>query len=68
MASAQEVVSYWLGASVEGPEGAASERERWYRGGGVVDTEIRERFGDDVARARAGRLSAWESSPESPFQ
>ena len=31
----------------------------WFRGGEAVDQEIRERFGDDVQRARGGELDGW---------
>ena len=63
-ACARDIVDYWLGASPEGPAAADAERERWYRGGPEVDREIRTRFAERVAEARAGRLAEWESTPE----
>lgn len=60
----QDILSYWLGESIETPETAEARHALWYRGGPAVDEEIRERFGQRVVEARGGALADWERSPE----
>ena len=62
--SAQAIVAFWLGDSIQGPEAANAQRSLWYQGGPEVDVEIHERFGSSAERAREGKLVDWERSPE----
>ena len=51
----REIVSYWF----DGPE----SQENWFGGGPQVDTEIKERFGGLVEKARAEELNSWTTEP-----
>ena len=62
--NAEQIVSYWLGDSGKSPEAALTRHEIWYRGGSQVDEEIRGRFETHICRAREGKLTDWETSPE----
>jgi uncharacterized protein (DUF924 family) len=59
-----EIAAFWLGSSLESPEAASDRREWWYRGGAAVDDDIRARFGDLILKACAGKLMAWQSTPD----
>lgn len=58
-----EIVTFWLGTSLESPEAAFARRDWWYRGGAPVDDEIRARFGSLVQHACAGALTDWRATP-----
>lgn len=59
MASVEDVLAFWFGpAPKDEPPGPARIR-LWFQGGENVDREIRERFGEDVERARRGELNEW---------
>ena len=61
----EEILRYWFG-DLEGPHGFDSSKNAlWWAAGEAVDAEIRERFGELVARARAGELTHWSESPRS---
>jgi uncharacterized protein (DUF924 family) len=59
-----EIIQFWHGPAQESAEAAAERRDWWYRGGEVVDDEIRARFGDLVDQARNGELSEWGQTSE----
>lgn len=59
-----EIVDFWLGPCLGGPELAADRRDFWYRGGDVVDREIGARFGAWVEAACRRELMTWEKSAE----
>ena len=59
-----EIVAFWLGDSLDGPDAAAGRRDWWYKGGTTVDEEIRVRFGDLVPRACARELTGWQDTPD----
>ena len=59
-----KIVEFWLGDSVESPEAAEGRRPFWYQGGEQLDDDIRQHFGELVARACAGEMKAWEQSGE----
>lgn len=52
--SAEDVLAFWLAAG----------SERWFEDDEAFDATIRARFATTYADAAAGRLSAWENSPE----
>jgi uncharacterized protein (DUF924 family) len=52
--SAEGVLAFWLAAG----------HERWFEPDEAFDAAIRERFAASYEDAAAGRLSAWENSPE----
>lgn len=57
------ILEYWFG-ELDGPHDFdPSKNALWWAGGEQVDAEIRERFADQVARARAGQLDHWAESP-----
>jgi uncharacterized protein (DUF924 family) len=56
---AQDVLDFWFGAP--GSEGHDQSRAAWFRKDERFDSEIRERFGDTIARAVAGGLRDWDT-------
>ena len=52
--SAEDVLAFWLAAG----------HERWFEPDEAFDAAIRERFTATYEDAAAGRLRAWENSPE----
>lgn len=56
--------AFWLGATLESPDAAAFRRDWWYKGGPVVDDEIRAKFGDLVSQATNRTLSNWRETPD----
>lgn len=52
-----EVLGFWFGG--EGEPGYGEPREEWFAAEPEFDKEIRERFLETYARARAGRLDRW---------
>jgi uncharacterized protein (DUF924 family) len=60
MTRSEEVLSYWFGSS-SGPP-TPEQTQLWFGGGEAVDRAIRERFGEDVERARQGALADWAES------
>ena len=59
---ASDIVAFWLGPSVDGPEAALARLDWWYRGGEAVDEEIRTHFGELLPRACAGDFNEWDST------
>jgi uncharacterized protein (DUF924 family) len=53
MAAAREVIGFWFDPRAE---------KLWFEKNDAFDGEIRERFGDLMAEAAAGRLASWEST------
>ncbi|MEM7751132.1 MAG: DUF924 family protein [Pseudomonadota bacterium] len=51
--------AFWLGESQSSPEAGLARKDWWYRGGAVVDDEIRARFGDFVEQACERKLMGW---------
>ncbi|MEM7407345.1 MAG: DUF924 family protein [Pseudomonadota bacterium] len=60
--NAGHVVSYWLADSEASPHAAIAQKNRWYRGGDEVDSEIRAGFTDAVEMAVSGQLDHWCST------
>jgi len=58
-----QVHGFWFSNCLTNPQAAYARRDWWYNGGTAVDEEIRTRFGDHVARACDGDLSAWAATP-----
>ena len=52
--SGEDVLAFWLAAG----------HERWFEPDEAFDAAIRDRFAETYEDAVAGRLSAWENSPE----
>lgn len=59
-----EIVAFWLGPSLEGPESASARRDWWYRGGPSVDEDIGARFGTQVEQACEGALIDWQGTSD----
>jgi uncharacterized protein (DUF924 family) len=58
----EEVLQFWFG-ELEGPTGIDTSKSKlWWSGGGTIDAEIKERFGNLVARALDGKLRDWTES------
>ncbi len=65
MATPEEILQYWFG-NLTGPTDCDhSKGAMWWAGGAEVDREIRERFGSDWQRAKAGELDSWLNAPRS---
>ena len=58
-----EIIAFWLGAGLDGPEVALARRDWWYDGGTSVDDEIRFRFGALVSLGCKGALLDWQATP-----
>jgi len=61
---ARDILEFWLGDSVEGPEQATARKDYWYRGGKAVDKAIESKFGHLLEPACAGELDHWMDSAE----
>src|SRR5690625_5302637 len=64
MERSEQILDFWFGELSD--DGWGFERERldyWFNGGPAVDAELRERFGEDLARAERGELDAWVATP-----
>lgn len=59
-----EIIEFWLGAAPGDLESITRVSKRWYRVDDEFDTEIRDRFGPAIERARNGAFGDWEESPE----
>ncbi len=59
-----EIVDYWLGSALDGPEATVGRRDWWYRGGPAVDAEIEARFGELVAKAITGEFAHWPATAD----
>ncbi|MBT5107816.1 MAG: DUF924 domain-containing protein [Rhodospirillaceae bacterium] len=62
-----EIIAFWLGSSLEGPEAAFARRDWWYKGGPAVDEDIRMRFGALVPQACEGGLVEWRNTADGAF-
>ncbi|MAI47638.1 MAG: DUF924 domain-containing protein [Hyphomicrobiaceae bacterium TMED74] len=54
--------AFWLGESQSSPEAGLARKDWWYRGGEIVDNEIRARFGQYVELACQRKLMDWAES------
>jgi len=61
--SIDEVLSYWFGAPAQTAADLEQKKGVWFTGSDAVDREIRARFGNLVAKARAGELASWTETP-----
>lgn len=58
-----DVLTYWFGAATLTHLPDDAHRKRWFSGGAAVDDEIRARFSETLAQARAGALARWRDTP-----
>jgi uncharacterized protein (DUF924 family) len=63
MTPAEEIRDFWFRDLDASGVPTQADVARWFRGGAVLDDEIRERFGAHVERALQGRLEAWRTEP-----
>lgn len=64
MATIDEVLTFWFGASTAtNAAELATKVRRWYMGGEAEDATVRVRFGDTIERALAGDLDTWRDTP-----
>jgi uncharacterized protein (DUF924 family) len=59
MASSEDVLAFWFGAGPKDEPPGPDRMALWFQGGEQTDRQIRERFGEDVERARNGELNDW---------
>ena len=59
MASSEEILAFWFGAGPMDEPPGPDRMGLWFQGGEEADREIRERFAEDVERARRGELNEW---------
>ena len=62
MASSEDVLAFWFGAGPKDEPPGPDRIELWFGGSEQTDREIRDRFGQDVERARKGELNDWAST------
>ena len=61
----QPLLDWWFGAAgATAAEVAASSSALWFGKQDSQDSQVRERFGEQVEQALAGQLSAWQAEPE----
>jgi uncharacterized protein (DUF924 family) len=58
MTTPQDVLAFWF---ADGPD---AWREAWFKRDDAFDAAIRDRFGADIAAARAGAHAGWEGTAE----
>ena len=58
-----EILEFWFGSESE--PGYGEFRKKWFAAEPEFDREIRERFLETYAQARAGRLDHWRGHPRS---
>jgi uncharacterized protein (DUF924 family) len=58
-----EVLAWWLGPKPKTASEVETKKQLWFNGTAAVDEEIRVRFGELVAKARAGELGSWTETP-----
>ncbi|MEX0942730.1 MAG: DUF924 family protein [Pseudomonadales bacterium] len=58
-----EIIEFWIGQAASDPEAAAGRNKLWYKPTKETDDTIRRRFGLDLARAEAGELATWATTP-----
>jgi uncharacterized protein (DUF924 family) len=63
MASAEEILEFWLGPEAQRDRVPESVSQRWWKKSPELDAEIRERFAEDVQRAGRGELDDWVKTP-----
>jgi uncharacterized protein (DUF924 family) len=63
MSDIDAVLGFWIEPRPTNEEEAAERGKLWFGGGPAVDAQIRERFGDLLARAKRGELDAWAADP-----
>ncbi len=59
----EEILGFWFGS--EGAPGYGELRKEWFAAEPQFDREIRDRFLETYAKARAGRLDHWLGRPQS---
>jgi uncharacterized protein (DUF924 family) len=62
--AAREVLDFWFSATELDAPQIDSRMERWFGGGPDIDARIRDRFGENVRSALAGRLEHWAGTAE----
>ncbi len=63
IATAKEILDFWFGATDEPDYG--KQRKAWFIKNAGFDREIRDRFGDAVEAAAAGKLRSWKADADS---
>lgn len=63
MVTPEDVLQFWFGDTDLRAEPAEAYRSRWFGGGPALDQELQDRFGETLAQAAQGALSAWAETP-----
>ncbi|MFV0680196.1 DUF924 family protein [Ottowia sp.] len=63
VATPQDVLTFWFGASPPTDEAALALKSQWFTKSDVFDEQIRQRFGATIDAALAGQLNEWASEP-----
>ena len=59
LASADDVLAFWLGAARPDDATALAHSSAWFRSSAALDAQMRTRFGSTVEAALQGRLQDW---------
>ena len=65
MLSAEQILSFWFADATTAPSRARERYDFWFKATPQIDAEIRERFTDIYAQAKAGELQSWQETPRS---
>lgn len=59
----ERILDYWLGHIEQTVLPSSHRQHVWFAGTPDVDQEIREKFSEDLAKAKSGIYQSWEESP-----
>lgn len=63
VAESEEVLDFWFGDTLTGPEAIEQRQRIWFKGGAAFDRECIERFSSHHCAAAGGELDYWAQSP-----
>jgi len=58
----EDVLEWWLGDARRSPDGTDAKLDLWWSASPEIDAQVRERFGELLARAARGELDPWKAS------
>jgi len=64
MEKQQEILDFWFGELFSDGTAQEGKRGRWYKKDREFDALVKEKFGEDVEKARVGKYDKWRETPE----